>query len=195
MLNVNNSISIVSSRFSLVDSTGEAISPLTRHEQIYDYGFARWTALLTSPPMRREIANEWIAFLVEQAGMIGQFEVSDPLYICKLPAATVTLSGAVNRGAMAASLAGLPSADLLRAGAYVTIDRQMVMLTADAADVGGGLTAIKFVPAIRTATASGAACNVETPTSIMRLVDDDQARWTTTAGLFYTASAACAEVL
>lgn len=53
-------------------------SPFTFSEQTYVHQGQRWLASVTLPPMKRDKAEPWIAFLMSLKGRQGYFKLFDP---------------------------------------------------------------------------------------------------------------------
>lgn len=54
-------------------------SPFTGASQGIAYPLQEWSASVTLPPMKRNVAESWIAFLVALRGQFGSFLMGDPL--------------------------------------------------------------------------------------------------------------------
>ena len=68
----------VSSNFSLVRTVGATVSPFTGKTKTQEYDGVYWTAEVSLPPMRRNIAAEWQSFLLELNGSVNHFKFADP---------------------------------------------------------------------------------------------------------------------
>lgn len=66
------------SRFSLVRTVGTTMSPFTAKTKTQEFDGVYWTAEVTLPPMKREQASEWQAFLLETNGQANFFKFGDP---------------------------------------------------------------------------------------------------------------------
>lgn len=55
-----------------------SISPFTYKQQTYQYAGQMWEADVTLPPMNRDDAEAWIAFLMRLQGRVGTFLLGDP---------------------------------------------------------------------------------------------------------------------
>jgi len=66
------------SRFSLVRTVGTTMSPFTAKTKTQEFDGVYWTAEVTLPPMKREQASEWQAFLLETNGQANYFKFGDP---------------------------------------------------------------------------------------------------------------------
>ena len=58
---------------------GVASSPFTFQQQVYQHAGQMWEAEITMPPMKREDAEQLIAFLLKLNGSYGTFTFGDPL--------------------------------------------------------------------------------------------------------------------
>lgn len=68
----------VQSRFSLIRTVGQTISPYTGKQKTQEFDGVYWTAEVTLPPMKRTQAVEWQSFLTELNGTVNNFKFSDP---------------------------------------------------------------------------------------------------------------------
>jgi hypothetical protein len=55
------------------------MSPFTYKQQIYNHTGQRWEAECQIPPLKRDDAEEWIAWLLSMKGQGGTFLLGDPL--------------------------------------------------------------------------------------------------------------------
>ena len=53
-------------------------SPFTFQQQIIRHPGQRWTASVSIPPVRRDLAEPWVAFLLALNGPVGTFLLGDP---------------------------------------------------------------------------------------------------------------------
>lgn len=58
--------------------TSQSMSPFTLQEQIQVFPGQKWSATIDLPPMRREDAEQWNAFLLSLNGRQGTFLMGDP---------------------------------------------------------------------------------------------------------------------
>ena len=68
----------VRSNFSLVRTVGTTVSPFTGKTKTQEFDGVYWTAEVSLPPMRRDVAKNWQSFLLECNGMVNQFKFADP---------------------------------------------------------------------------------------------------------------------
>lgn len=71
---------IASIELRTVNAVATSQSPFTYKQQIVSHGGERWEASVTIPPMNRNIAGPWKAFLAALRGPTGTFLLGDPDY-------------------------------------------------------------------------------------------------------------------
>ena len=62
-----------------INAVATQSSPFTFSRQVYDYGGRVWEADITLPPMKRDDAEQWVAWLTSLKGQYGTFLLGDPL--------------------------------------------------------------------------------------------------------------------
>ena len=62
-----------------VNQTAMTMSPFTYKQQIYNHSGQRWEAECQVPPLKRDDAEEWIAWLLSLNGRAETFLMGDPL--------------------------------------------------------------------------------------------------------------------
>ena len=73
-----NTPNFVRSNFKLVRTIGTVASPYTGKIRTQEYDGVFWEAVVSLPPMRRDVAKNWQSFLLECNGMVNQFKFADP---------------------------------------------------------------------------------------------------------------------
>jgi len=190
----------VSSKFGLETNTGRFESPLSKVVQRILRPGARWTTVYTLPVMNRTQAAVWHAFLLSLEGGVNTFYGFDP--DAKTPrgsfGGTPLVKGASQTGSSLNIDGCTPSiTGWGKAGDYVGVNGQMVMLTADANTDGSGETTIYFKPALRSSPSDNAALTTSNVTCEMILADDNQSMWNTgkNLGIYEPISFAASESL
>jgi hypothetical protein len=79
-LNTPTTIGIESIEIRAVNAVATSQSPFTYKQQIVAHQGQRWEASVNIPPVRRDLAAEWKAFLTSLKGQQGTFLLSDPDY-------------------------------------------------------------------------------------------------------------------
>lgn len=92
-------------------------SPFTFQQQIIRHPGQRWTASVTIPPVRRDLAEPWLAFLLALNGPVGTFLLGDPNG--KAPQGTAT--SATITGTARSSTPTITMTGTLLAGDYIQI--------------------------------------------------------------------------
>jgi hypothetical protein len=92
-------------------------SPFTFQQQIVQHAGQRWTASVSIPPVRRDLAEPWNAFLLALNGPVGTFLLGDPN--AKEPRGTAT--SATITGTGGSSSPTITMTGTLLAGDYIQI--------------------------------------------------------------------------
>jgi len=66
------------SNFSLVRTVGTTTSPFTGKTKTQEYDGVYWTAEVSLPAMRRDVALNWQTFLLDLNGPVNTFKFTDP---------------------------------------------------------------------------------------------------------------------
>jgi hypothetical protein len=72
------SIGIANITLSANNAVAVSSSPFTFRQQIVQHAGQRWTASVSIPPVRRDLAEPWNAFLLALNGPVGTFLLGDP---------------------------------------------------------------------------------------------------------------------
>lgn len=157
-------------------TTGLSVSPYTGHQQAYSYQAQAWRMDVTLPPMTREQAEPWIAFLLSLNGRKGTFYMGDPTG--RTPRGSVPgtplVNGASQTGQELATDGWTPSqTGILKAGDYIQIGYNLHRIMVDANSNGSGQATLDIWPRIRTSPADNAAITVRDTVGTWRLLSDD----------------------
>jgi len=68
----------VTSNFTLVRTVGTTVSPFTGKTKTQEFDGVYWTAEVSLPPMRRDVALNWQSFLLDLNGPVNTFKFVDP---------------------------------------------------------------------------------------------------------------------
>jgi len=175
-------------------------SPFTNQEQIFEHEGAQWKATFTLPPMKKEKAAVWLAFLMSLRGRRGTFKIGDQdrKTIQGTATGTVLVNGASQTG-NAINLDGFTAsrANVFLAGDYIQINSYLYMVSANVTANGSGEATVYVEPSLRTGIE---AINDDTTvvysntTTLMRL-DNNELNWDTDKVSIYGISFACSEAL
>ncbi len=172
-----------SARFALRANTQSFVSPLNRAVQTLELPGALWLASFELPPMKRSLAAQWQAFLVDLMGSSGRFYGFDPdgrsprgSYNAGLD--TPLVDGGSQTGSSLATDGWRASiAGLLLPGDYLEIGGEFKMVTAQVDSDGAGAATVQFRPALRSSPGDNVGLTLTNPKVTMMLVDDEQAAW------------------
>lgn len=158
-------------------------SPFTFVQQTVVHQGQRWEASISIPPVRKDLAEEWVAFLLSLKGRRGTFYLGDPNMATPrgtvLPATSVTLGSATAIGDETVDLTkgtGPAKTNFLRAGDYIQIgtgsDRTLHKVLADANLDSNGDTTVDIWPHVRSVVASGTSVVHQNATGVFRLASN-----------------------
>jgi hypothetical protein len=175
-------------------------SPFTNQEQVYEHEGAQWRATFTLPPMKKESAAVWLAFLMSLRGRRGTFKIGDQdrKTIQGVATGTILVNGDAQTG-NAINLDGFANStnNVFKAGDYIQINSYLYMVSADVNSDASGEATVYVEPSLRTGIE---AINDDTTvvysntTTLMRL-DSNELNWNTNNVSVYGISFACSESL
>ena len=108
---------------SAMNAVATSESPFTYKQQIVQHTGQAWKASVTIPPVRRDLGEPWVAFLLSLQGPVNTFLLGDPN--CTEPRGTAT-DGTITAngvaGASTISLTNTTAPDLtLKVGDYIQL--------------------------------------------------------------------------
>jgi hypothetical protein len=159
-------------------------SPFTFSTQVHAYQGQMWQADVKLPPMPREDAEKWVAWLVSLRGQFGTFLLGDPLGASPRGTATAaTVTGASGDNTVSATV---DSGDTLLAGDYIQLgsaaDATLHKVLVDYTGTGTAAD-LEIWPALRT-TRSAVSATLTNPQGVFRLASNEQA-WSINNTSFY----------
>jgi hypothetical protein len=93
--------------FSALNAVAISQSPFTFQQKTYVYSGQMWKAEVSIPPVKEDLAESWVAFLLSLRGQAGTFYLNDPLNPTpKGTATTLTVSGSAGDSSVSATLNG-----------------------------------------------------------------------------------------
>ena len=111
--------------------TGISQSPFTYKQQVVQHQGQRWDASVNIPPVRKDLAEAWIAFLISLKGPVGTFYLGDPNMAT--PRGTIATGTSVTLGSAAS--AGDETVALTKGGGP---EKNNVFLPGDYIQIGTG---------------------------------------------------------
>lgn len=163
------SIGIAEITLSANNAVAISQSPFTFQQQIIQHPGQRWTASVSIPPVRRDLAEPWVAFLLAMNGPVGTFLLGDPN--AKAPQGTAT--SATITGAARSSSPTITMAGTLLAGDYIQIGSGVTATLHKVLQDKNGTGTIEIWPALRS-TASSATVTLTNTVGRFRLSGTQQ---------------------
>ena len=116
-LSTPTTIGIAQIELRAANTTSTSASPFTYKQQVISYGGQQWSASVSIPSVRRDLAAPWKAMLIALKGQVKTFLLGDPDYVTPQGTATTgTLTGAVATDSVTVTLDGT-----LLAGDYIQL--------------------------------------------------------------------------
>ena len=191
---------IQTQRFALTRIVGVSQSPFTRQEQVIQHQGEYWSATVQLPPMLKDNASQWLAFLLQLRGRRGTFKLGDQdrKTIQGVATGTIRVNGASQTGNQVA-LDGfaVSTNNVFKAGDYIQINSYLYMITEDVNSNGSGEADVKIEPSLRSGLetiADNDTVLYTNTTTLMRL-DSNEVAWDTDQVSKYGISFACSEAL
>ena len=183
-LSLPTSIGIAQIELRATNAVAVSRSPFTFSTQVHAYSGQSWQADVTLPSIRRDLAEEWVAWLISLKGQLGTFYLGDPNAVTPRGSArdthTILVNGATSSGnTLAIDDAPASQTGYLKAGDYMQVgtgtSRQLFKVLADVNTNGSGQATVDIWPDVRTTIANNAAVTVENTKGIFRLASNEQA--------------------
>ncbi len=184
------SITPSSAEFGLISNTQSFVSPLAGTTQTLELPGSRWRCKVEFEALTDAQRRQLSAFLAQLRGQAGRFYYGDPGYKVAGPGGSAggspVVKGASQSGTSLMTDGWTANTGILQAGDYVSFDtdsgRELHMLVADVNSDTSGNATLPFATPMRTAPGDTATVTVAGANCIMRLVDNEQARWAVNRG-------------
>jgi len=183
-LSLPTSIGIASITLGAENAVAISQSPFTYSQQIVQHPGQRWTASVSLPPLRRDLMEPWVAFLLSLKGQYGTFLLGDPNCATPRGSASVTPGTPVVKGASQTGdeldIDGLPTSvtGYLLAGDYIQLGTAgtstLHKILTDVNSNGSGEATLDLWPSIRTAPLDNATVVVSAAKGKFRLANNIQ---------------------
>lgn len=171
----------------LVQPAQNNVSGWTGARQVLASSRGWWECQFVLPPIvGSSNFNPWRSFTAQLRGAANDVQIKvDPTAQSAI-ANTMLVNGAGQTGRNI-NVDGLPvSTTVLVAGQFVTIDNQLLQLTADVTTNASGQATLSFEPAIRAAPADNAVVEFKNPYCLMYLIEEPT--YSVEAGYIYSLS-------
>lgn len=193
----------VKSTWGLKRAVAVSTSPFTGAQQVHQYDFALWEAVVSLPPMKRDQAAEWQAIMMRLHGRAGTFLLGDP--DAKQPRGEITgnvsLRGDCPVGTHEIELQTtmLSAENVFKVGDYIQIDeggsaKLHMIVETDGTTDGNGHMIVEIEPVIKQFTPSGTAVIYDEPKGLFRM-DVNDLSWDADQVSRYGMSFSCTEAM
>ena len=163
------SIGIAEITLSADNAVAISQSPFTFQQQIIRHPGQRWSASVSIPPVRRDLAEPWVAFLLALNGPVGTFLLGDPN--AKAPRGTAT--SATITGAAGAASPTITMTGTLLAGDYIQVGISGAATLHKVLQDRTGTGTIEIWPALRSSV-TGATVTLTNTVGRFRLSGNQQ---------------------
>lgn len=158
-------------RFVMPSQTN--VSDWTGKRQTIASGRGWWECQLTLPPLVGTTrVNSWRSFIAQARGRTNDFQIPVDPTAQSAAVATPLVNGAGQTGRSLASDGWPLSSTVLQAGQFITINNQLLQLTANVVSNGTGQATLTFEPPIRVSPADNAAIEFKNPFCLMYMVEE-----------------------
>lgn len=177
LITMPSSPSFTQSEWGLKTSAAVSESPFTGHQQVYAYDRALWYAVLSLPPMRREQAVEWQAFLLKLRGRANTFLLGDPdATSVRGTASSVAVASSASVGATSISLT-IGNNETINTGSYIQLgssaNAKLYMIVDDNTASSAGAVTVTIEPKLKVAITSSTAVAISSPKGVFRMDSSD----------------------
>lgn len=149
------------------------ISEWTGRRQTVASNRGWWECQFTLPPLVGGTrVNPWRSFVVQARGQVNDFQVPVDPTAQSAVVATPLINGAGQTGRSLASDGWPVSSTVLQAGQFVTINNQLLQLTANVVSNASGQATLTFEPPIRVSPADNAAIEFKNPYCLMYMLEE-----------------------
>lgn len=168
-LNTPTSIGIATIELSATNAVAISRSPFTFSQQVHTYSGQMWSASVTIPPVRKDLAEPWVSLLLALRGQTGTFLLGDPNNTTPRGTATsATITGASGSSSLTVTMLGtLLAGDYIQLGTGADATLHKVLVDQD----GNGT--LEVWPALRKARSSVSATLTNTK-GLFRLANNTQ---------------------
>jgi len=187
-LSTPTTIGFESIELRAVNAVATSQSPFTYKQQIVSHQGQRWEASVNIPPVRRDLAGEWKAFLTALKGPTGTFLLGDPDYAA--PRGTIssaTVSGTAGDESVSITMTGsLLAGDYIQLGSGANAKLHQVLVDQS------GTGTLEIWPKLRNNYTSESVV-FNNPKGVFRLANNASS-WNVNSSSAYGISFDCVEV-
>ena len=188
-LTMPTNIGMASIELRTKNTVAVSMSPFTYKSQTHSYDGQMWEADVTLPPMNRDDAESWVAFLMSLKGRAGSFLLYDP----SAKNVRGTATSATNSGSVGADSVSVVMTGTLKAGDYIQLgaasDATLHKVLVDKSGSG----TLEIWPKLRKARSNVSAVLVKS-SGVFRLASNETS-WSVDNANFFGISFGATEVL
>ena len=191
-LSLPTNIGIANIELRTMNAVAVSMSPFTYKQQTHSYDGQMWEADITLPPMNRDDAQAWVAFLMALKGRAGTFLLSDPSSkTLQSPSApsSATVAGLAGSSDLAVTMSGtITAGDYIQIGTAIdaTLHKSLETLT------GNGT--IEIWPKLRKTRTSSDTVTLTNTAGLFRL-SANETSWSVDNASFFGISFGATEVV
>ena len=179
-----SSVSPSSIEWGIKSNTQSFTSPLNSSTQTLELPGAHWYATLNFTNLNAEKGRILSAFLAQLRGSSGRFYLYDSAFSTPRGVATGTplVKGASQTGSSLVTDGWTTSVTgILLAGDYIEVNSELKIVVADVDSDASGNATLSIEPPLRNSPSDNAPLTMTNPKTIMRLVDDNQTKRSSTS--------------
>jgi len=183
---VPTTIGIAQIQLSAVNAVATSMSPFTYRQQVVRHAGDRWEASVTIPPVKRDLAEAWVSFLLRCRGQTNTFNLGDPAGVSPRGAVlSSSVTGTVGADSVTLSSSSFATGDYFQLGSGSSAQLYKVL--------EGGTTTPDVFPRLRT-DHSGTSAVLTNPQGVFRL-SSNRTDWSIDDASSYGIQFNCVEVL
>jgi len=158
--------------WKLVMPAQNNISTWTGSRQVLSSDRGWWECSITMPPIVGSTIRPWRSFIAQARGSTNDFQIPVDPTAQSTATATPLVNGASQTGRSIVTDGWPASTTVLYAGHFVTINNQLLQLTADVTSDALGNATLSIEPPVRSAPADNAAIEFKNPYALMYFVEE-----------------------
>lgn len=184
------SIGFAEVEFSATNAVAISRSPFTFSQQVYTYAGQMWSASVSIPAVRKELAEPWVAFMLALRGQQGTFLLGDPNSTSIQGTATsATVTGTAGSSSITIAMTGtLVAGDYIQLGTGSSATLHKVLLDKTASGT------LEIWPAIRRDILSSEDVVLANAKGVFRMSSNEQ-NWSISNSSTYGIQFECKEAI
>jgi len=180
-LSVPTTIGLASVEFRAINAVATSQSPFTYKQQVFVHPGQRWELSASIPPCKRDLAEDWVGFLMSLKGNQGTFLIGDVNSTTARGSAGGTplvKGGTQTGGTLLIDGATVSQTGWLKAGDYIQLGTglgaRLHKVLQDADSDGSGDVTLEIWPDLRASPADNATILIANTVGLFRLKSNTQ---------------------